>query len=122
MVMMANHRHAAAGWRHDIIIRLEDAQKPLGERPGIRVQAGIRQWLAAAGLRFGKVHFDLASLQHLDRSQSDVWIELVDVAGNKKADAHFRSFKAAPVSLRSGALRRKPLKGSPRGIQNRILK
>ncbi len=100
--MMANHGDAATRRGHDVIIRGKDAQEPLGERTGVAVQAGVRHRLAATGLCLGKIDLNAEALQHLDRCQSNVWIELVDVAGDEQADAHFchlvlLSLVSAPV-------------------------
>ena len=50
LVVVPHHRHATAGRRDDVIVRREDPQKPLGQRPGVVVQPGVGHRLAAAGL------------------------------------------------------------------------
>ncbi len=87
-VVVADHRDATAGRGDDVIVVAEDLEESFGQRAGVGVQADVGHRLAAAGLLFGKLDLAAEALQHLDRGQADLRIELVDVAGDEEADAH----------------------------------
>jgi hypothetical protein len=87
-IVMADHGHAAARWRDDVIVVGERAQEVLGNGAGFVVQAGVGHGLAAARLTLGEVDVESEAFEHIDGRHADLWVELVDVARNEQADAH----------------------------------
>jgi hypothetical protein len=52
------------------------------------MQPDVGHRLAAAGLLFGILDLESLLLEQLQSSQTHPWVELIDVTGNKQANAH----------------------------------
>ena len=87
-VVVSHHRRAASGWAHDILILSEDFEKPFGERAGLLGQSCVGHRLPAAGLLCWNDDVTAVAFQQVNSSQTDVRVELIDIAGDKKCDLH----------------------------------
>src|SRR5690606_19801707 len=88
VVVVRDHRGAAARGADDRLVGGEGSEKGLGQRAGLLQAAGVGHRLAAAGLLRGIVNFTTDALQTLRRRHADIGVELVDIAGDEQADAH----------------------------------
>lgn len=88
LIMLRDHRHAAARRADDRIKSREDAEKPVGKRSGLLPATGVGHWLPAAGLVFRKFDAAPAAFEQLQRREGNLRRELIDVTGNKQADFH----------------------------------
>ena len=86
--MVPNHGHATSGWSDDVFELFEDGEKFQSEWFCILHAAGVGHRLPAAGLLEGEFDFDSVPLENAQRGDSDLWIELIDIAGDEQADLH----------------------------------
>ena len=66
----------------------ERLEKLFCERGGRTIAAYVGHRLTAAGLIFGEIDIDSKAFQDPHGCDTDIRIELVDIARNKKANAH----------------------------------
>ena len=97
---MSNHSDTTTRRTYNVSIRLEDFQETLGQWPRIIGAPCIGHGLSAT--RLGRRKFDLHSVlsKHIDRGKGNLWIELVDVTGNKQGGVH-----AGQVDQKKGRIR-----------------
>src|SRR5678816_1173530 len=65
----------------------------------VAAEAGVRRRLTAARCALGDVHLHAESLQHRQRRDGDVRVELVDVAGNEQRGRHRSEVEVVDVRL-----------------------
>jgi hypothetical protein len=86
--VIADVMHAAAG-RSDYRIVIAEAYGKMSFRlGGRRLIAAISHRLTAASLSFGEFHLMAQSLQYLQRGNSNLGKEGVDIARYEQADLH----------------------------------
>jgi hypothetical protein len=79
---------AGPGWRNDVVEFAEVFDEEIGTSAGEVFEPGVGHGLAAAGL-IGRIdNFAAAFFQQLKSRYAYLWIKLVDITGNKKANAH----------------------------------
>jgi hypothetical protein len=70
-----------------VVVVLEDRQELFSERLRLSHATGIGHGLTTARLRSGKIDFTAVPLQQFQRGHGNLRIKLIDIAGNKQANA-----------------------------------
>src|SRR5690606_1316608 len=85
-IIMRHHRGAAPRWRDDQVRVGKSAQKLAGHLARVIPEAGIKCWLAAAGLGHWKTHLDAQMYQHFHHRYPGLWVKRVDHAGDEQGN------------------------------------
>ena len=122
VVVVPDHRGAAARGADHRVEPAEDLEEAPGERRGRVREAGVRHRLPAAGLLLGEDHLRPEPLEDARRREPDPRPQLIHVAGDEERDAHRRSMpcprgemKACPSGARRRARSRQGLGGEAPG-------
>jgi hypothetical protein len=83
MDMFFDVQHAASGRTDNIIESLEIFDEEVVAPFGEVFEAGVGHRLAATGLFRGINYFATQLFQELEGSDTDLWVELVDITGYK---------------------------------------
>lgn len=86
VVLLADHRAAAAAGGDDVFVRLEEGDHPLGQVAGFGVEAVVEEGLAAAGLGVGEGDRAAEAFEDLGHGNADLGVELVGQAGDEECD------------------------------------